>query len=110
MDTVDLPTPLAQARALAGEIAAAGDDIERTRRIPADLLNKLHEARLSRMLLPRSVDGDEIDPGTYLLTIEEISRHDASIGWNLFVANSAALLAPHTVSYTHLTLPTNSLV
>ena len=31
MDTVDLPTPLAQARALAGEIAAAGDDIERTR-------------------------------------------------------------------------------
>ena len=104
MDTVDLPTPLAQARALAGEIAAAGDDIERTRRIPSDLLNKLHEARLSRMLLPRSADGDEIDPGTYLLTIEEISRHDASIGWNLFVANSAALLAPHMPAETVKTI------
>lgn len=46
------------------------------------------------MLLPRSVGGDEVDPGAYLLTIEEISRHDASVGWNLFVANSAALLAP----------------
>ncbi|MEC9154205.1 MAG: acyl-CoA dehydrogenase family protein [Pseudomonadota bacterium] len=104
MDTVDLPTPLAQARALAGDIAAASDDIERTRRIPADLLNKLHEARLSRMLLPRSADGDEIDPGTYLLTIEEVSRHDASIGWNLFVANSAALLAPHMPAETVKTI------
>ncbi|MDD9905153.1 MAG: acyl-CoA dehydrogenase family protein [Rhodospirillaceae bacterium] len=95
MDTAELPTPLAKARLLAGDIAAAGDEIERTRRIPKALLDKLHEARLCRMLLPRSVDGDEIDPGAYLLTIEEISRHDASVGWNLFVANSAALLAPH---------------
>ena len=35
-----------------------------------------------------SVGGDEIDAGTYFCTIEEVSRHDASIGWNLFVANS----------------------
>jgi len=95
MDTAELPTPLAHARALAGEITAASDEIERTRRIPAALLDRLHEARLCRMLLPRSVGGDEIDPGDYLLTIEEVSRHDASVGWNLFVANSAALLAPH---------------
>ena len=26
--------------------------------------------------------------------IEEISRHDGSVGWNVFVANSAALIAP----------------
>lgn len=95
MDTADLPTPLTQARALAGDIATAADEIERTRRLPAALLGKLHAARLCRMLLPRSVGGDEIHPSDYLLTIEEISRHDASVGWNLFVANSAALLAPH---------------
>ena len=95
MDTTDLPTALAQARALSGDIAAASDEIERTRRIPAALLDRLHGARLCRMLLPRSVGGDEIDPCDYLLAIEEISRHDASIGWNLFVANSAALLSPH---------------
>ena len=53
MDTADLPTPLAKARLLAGDIAAAGDEIERTRRIPKTLLDKLHEARLCRMLLPR---------------------------------------------------------
>ena len=95
MDTTDLPHSLAKARALAGDIAAAAEAVERTRRIPAALLEKLHEARLFRMLLPRSVGGDEIDAGTYFCTIEEVSRHDASIGWNLFVANSAALIAPH---------------
>ena len=56
------------------------------------------------MLLPRSVDGDEINPGAYLQTIEEISRHDASVGWNLFVANSAALLVPHMPAETAKTI------
>ncbi len=46
------------------------------------------------MLLPRSAGGDEIEPWIYLRAIEEISRHDGSVGWNLFVANSAALIAP----------------
>ena len=104
MDTAELPTPLAKARLLANDIAAASEDIERTRRIPPALLDKLHEARLCRMLLPRSVDGDEINPGAYLQTIEEISRHDASVGWNLFVANSAALLVPHMPAETAKTI------
>ena len=51
-------------------------------------------ARLCRMLLPHSVDGDEAEPWVYLRAIEEISRHDGSVGWNVFVANSSALIAP----------------
>jgi alkylation response protein AidB-like acyl-CoA dehydrogenase len=58
------------------------------------LLAHIHDARLARILLPRSVGGDQSDPWTYLHAIEEISRHDGSVGWNLFVANSAALIAP----------------
>jgi len=93
---MDMATgPLARAQALGNDIDAAGDEIEKTRRIPAGLLDKLHDARLCRMLLPRSFDGDEVEPGTYLLTLEAIARHDASIGWNLFTANSAASLAAH---------------
>lgn len=46
------------------------------------------------MLLPRSIDGDELEPWVYLRAIEEISRHDGSVGWNMFVANSSALIAP----------------
>ncbi len=88
------PDPVARARALGPAIAAAADEIERTQRIPEPLLSQIHEARLARMFLPRSVDGDQVEPWVYLRTIEELSRHDGSVGWNLFVANSAALIAP----------------
>ena len=86
--------PVAGARCLGPEIAAAADEIERSQAIPEPLLTQIHEARLARILLPRSVGGDQLDPWTYLRAIEEVSRHDGSVGWNLFVANSAALIAP----------------
>ncbi len=86
--------PVARAREVGGVIAEAADQIEREQQIPAPLLARIVAARLPRMLLPRSAGGDEIEPWIYLRAIEEISRHDASVGWNLFVANSAALIAP----------------
>ena len=46
------------------------------------------------MFLPTVYGGDQIDPCTYLLTLQEIAAHDASVAWNLFVANSAALITP----------------
>jgi len=88
------PDPAARARDLGPVITAAADEIERTQRIPEPLLSQIHGARLCRMLLPRSADGDEVEPWVYLRAIEEISRHDGSVGWNLFVANSSALIAP----------------
>src|ERR1700704_3524996 len=92
--TPNAPDPVARARELGPAIEAAADVIERTQRIPEPLLSQLHAARLCRMFLPRSVDGDEVEPWVYLRVIEEISRHDGSVGWNVFVANSAALIAP----------------
>ena len=47
------------------------------------------------MLLPRSVDGDEVEPGAYLRAVEEVARHDGSVGWSLFVGCSASLLAAY---------------
>ena len=86
--------PVACARELGPAIEAAADEIERTQRIPEPLLSQLHAARICRMLLPRSVDGDEVEPWIYLRAIEEVSRRDGSVGWNMFVANSSALIAP----------------
>jgi alkylation response protein AidB-like acyl-CoA dehydrogenase len=86
--------PVARARDVGPAIEAAADEIERTQSIPEPLLTLIHQARLARMLLPRSAGGDEVEPWIYLHAIEEISRHDGSVGWNLFVANSAALIAP----------------
>jgi alkylation response protein AidB-like acyl-CoA dehydrogenase len=86
--------PVSGARDLGPALAAAADEIERSQTIPEPLLSQIHEARLARMLLPLSVGGDQVEPWVYLRAIEEISRHDGSVGWNLFVANSAALIAP----------------
>jgi len=95
MDDVIRINPLAGVRALAPVIEAAADVIERTRRIPEPLLTQLHEARLFRMLLPRSVGGDEIDPSTYVRAVEAAASYDGSIGWCLSIANSIALIAPY---------------
>ena len=86
--------PVARAREIGPLVAEAADQIERDQDIPAPLLDRIIEARLPRMLLPRSVGGDEIEPWIYLRALEELARHDASVAWNLFVANSAALIAP----------------
>ena len=95
MDRLEGATALARARELAPEIEAAADEIERTRRIPPALLDRLHAQRIFRMLLPRAVGGDEIDPVSYCAAVEEIGRRDGSIAWNVFVANSSALIAAY---------------
>jgi indole-3-acetate monooxygenase len=93
MDSQDRQDPLARAQCLGAAIATASDAIENTRRLPEPLLAQLHDARLFRLLLPRSAGGEQTEPGTYLLAIEEIARHDASVAWNVFVANSSSLIA-----------------
>ena len=95
MDTQTPPDPVARARELGAEITAAAEEIERTRRIPAALLERLHDSRLFRMLLPRSADGDETEPALYMAAVEEVARHDASIAWNVFTSNSSALIAAY---------------
>ncbi len=85
---------VARARDLGPAIEAAADAIERTQTIPEPLLSQIHDAQLARMLLPTSVGGAQVPPWIYLAAIEEIARHDGSVGWNLFVANSSALIAP----------------
>jgi alkylation response protein AidB-like acyl-CoA dehydrogenase len=98
MDNVSLGSvgidSIARARDLGPAITAAADEIERSQTIPEPLLTQLHDARLARMLLPRSVGGEQVEPWIYLYAIEELSRHDGSVGWNLFVANSSAIIAP----------------
>jgi len=88
------PDPAARARALGPAIAAVTDEIEARQDFPEPLITELHESGLFRLLLPRSLGGEEVEPWVYVAAIEEIARHDGSLGWNMFVANSSALIAP----------------
>jgi len=56
---------IARAEAVQPLVAAASNTIERERRLPPVLLDKLHEAQLFRLLLPRSSNGIETDPVTF---------------------------------------------
>jgi len=95
MNDVSRADPVARARELAPTITAAADETERIRRIPEPLLDELHEARLFRMLYPRSVGGDEVEPATYIDAVGELARADGSVGWCVSIANSIGLFAPY---------------
>jgi len=95
MNHITVSDPVARARALGPEIDGAADTIEATRRLPEPLLTHMHEARMFHLFLPRVLGGEEVHPAAYLDAVEEISRHDGSLGWNMFVGNSSALLAPY---------------
>jgi indole-3-acetate monooxygenase len=86
---------IARADAVSAAVAAASDEIERSRRLPPALLDKLHEAELFRLLLPRSSNGIETDPVTFFHVIEAIARADGSTAWCLSQAGGCAMSAAY---------------
>jgi alkylation response protein AidB-like acyl-CoA dehydrogenase len=86
---------LERAQALAPTIAATADEIERQRRLPAELVAALHAAGLFRMLLPRSLGGAEIDPPTFVRVTETIARADASAAWVICQTNGCSMTAAY---------------
>src|SRR3984957_1523473 len=86
---------VARAEAVRPAVTAASSEIESTRRLPPELLDKLHEAGLFRLLLPRSSKGIETDPLTFFNVIETIARADGSTAWCLSQAGGCAMSAAY---------------
>src|SRR5579883_2999046 len=96
--TADLagdPTVIARAEAVRPAVAAAAMEIETGRRLPGHLLDKLHEQKLFRLLMPRTSNGIETDPITFFHVIETIARADASTAWCLSQAGGCAMTAAY---------------
>src|SRR5471032_1043491 len=89
------PAVISRAEALRPIVEAASDEIEDRRRLPPALLDKLHEARLFRLLMPRSSNGIETDPITFFHVIETIARADASTAWCLSQASGCSMSAAY---------------
>src|SRR5271170_6032432 len=89
---------LARIREIAPDLAAAGDEIERRRELPAAIVDALIERGLFRLLLPRSLGGAELLPAQYVPIVEQLAMTDASIAWcvnqNSGCSMTAAYLAP----------------
>ena len=74
-------------------VRACRDEGERERRLPAQVLAGMYEARLFRMYIPEALDGLEIDPITSMIVVEEIARADAAAAWNLMLGATYGLWA-----------------
>ena len=89
---------IARARALKPLLDAAAPRIEASCALPEDVLDALHQARMFRMLLPRWLEGGELDLATFVEVVCEIAAGDASTGWcvvqNSGCSISAAYMAP----------------
>jgi alkylation response protein AidB-like acyl-CoA dehydrogenase len=93
MTTLESPVEerlIETARALAPQIRAAADEVERERRLPASLLRALKDADFLRMYLPRNMGGTGTDPLTAMRVVEELARADGSIGWLAMVGAQCA--------------------
>lgn len=82
-----------RARSVTEALRVAAGRIETARELPPDVLDALHAARLFRLLLPRSLDGDELDPMRLAQVTEVIAAADASTAWCLGQAAGCAMAA-----------------
>ncbi len=98
-----------RAQKLAPQIESCADQAEAERRLPEPLLAALFDAGLFRLLLPRSLNGVEIDPVTFVRVIEEVAKADASTAWCLCQSAGcsmvAAYLEPHVAREIFATNP-----
>jgi alkylation response protein AidB-like acyl-CoA dehydrogenase len=77
------PAPLEIARGLAPRIRERAAEIEAARRLPADLVMEIANARLFKVGLSKDEGGLGADIVTTLQVIEEVARADGSTGWCL---------------------------
>ena len=87
--------PVSRARAVAPVIAAAADRIESGRRLPVDVLDAMHGARLFRTLLPRDAGGEEISPAAFCRMIEVIAAADGSTAWCVGQGSGCSMAAAY---------------
>ncbi len=82
---------------LAPIIREHADRAERDAQMPREVIDAFHDAGLFRTLLPRQMGGGELTIPELLRLCEEVSRIDASAGWNLAICSGSPLFG-HNLS------------
>ncbi|MEM1086834.1 MAG: acyl-CoA dehydrogenase family protein [Pseudomonadota bacterium] len=98
MTRIDPHPTLTSALSLQEELAARASEMERVRRLPADLAEKLAEGGLFRMVTPSAYGGLECSPRQIVDAVEAVAEANASAGWCVMIgattAMNAAYMAP----------------
>ncbi len=104
MDTHVLSAPAPQrARDLFGLLDSDGPEIDRRRELTPRVVDALVDRDMMRLLLPRSLGGQEIHLVEFCKTTETLALADASTAWfvnqsNVSLATSAAAMAPEAAA------------
>lgn len=85
---------LSQITAKSAEIQARGDEIERTARLPEDIIQWLYDLKLFKLMVPTEFGGRPTPLPELLRVLEELSAMDGSIGWNVDTGTGAGYFVP----------------
>lgn len=88
---------IARAKALTPLLDAAAPRIDAAKGLPPEILDALFDAKMFRMLLPRSLGGAELDLPTFFEVIQAIAEGDASAAWSVAQSNGCAMAAAYMV-------------
>lgn len=84
---------LANARALVPAILEARGTIESERRLPEALVEKMSQAGIFRIAMPRAWGGPEMNPIEQIELIETLARADASTAWCASILSDSGFYA-----------------
>ena len=84
------------------EIAPRADEIDRSKRFPREIFERLADLGFMGMQIPTEYGGAELDTVTSALVMEEIARASGSVALSLAAHNSLALGHLYTFGSEHL--------
>ena len=87
------PNPVERIGRIADVIAGSGAASEALGRLTPEVVDKLHEQQLFRMLLPRAYGGDEADLVTWFRAMEALGKLDGSAAWCVGQINGCSATA-----------------
>ncbi len=93
MDTATLNKRLATVESRRDEIVAGGDEAQKIRRLPDDLVDKLVDDGFFRFALPEALGGEDASACQTVEILEAIAAIDASTAWNVMLGSEINAMA-----------------
>jgi indole-3-acetate monooxygenase len=85
--------PVERIGRIAAAIEKSGPANEALGQLTPEVVDKLHEQRLFRLLLPRAYGGEEVDLATWFRSMEALAKLDASTAWCIGQINGCAAIS-----------------
>ncbi len=83
----------ANARALSGYLREQSAAIDEARKLPAEVVTRLREGGMFRLMMPKEWGGPELRPSEQVEIIEELAKANASAAWCVMIGCDSGFFA-----------------